>query len=335
MQTRQKKRTLPQKRNVPRVDKLLSSIYEDISHPDSFSTPYRLYQAAKKINSRIKLKDIEEWLEGSETYTRHRQVVSNFPRRKILVRGPQFQYQADLMDYQPIARENDGMHYLLTVIDCFSRFATIIPLKSKEGIVVRNGLKKAFDFMGYPTKLQTDEGKEFYNHVCKYFFEQNKIIHFSTFQEVKAAICERFNRTVRNKIKKYMTHNKTLRFVDILPDIVMAYNSRKHSSFERKFAPKEVNEKNRKSVYELLYGEYLRARKKKFKFRVGDMVRVASYRETFRQRDKHNFSQEIFVVVECRETNPPTYVLADRDKKEQIQGVFYENQLQRWRPRKK
>lgn len=318
--------------STPRVDKLLKSIYENVKHPDSFSSPFRLYQAAKKINSRIKIKHVREWLEGHRTYTLHRKVVTRFPRRKVLVRGPNHQYQADLMDYQAIARENDGFHYLLTVIDCFSRFATIIPIKNKTGPAVRDGLKKAFDFMGFPKKMQTDEGKEFYNHVVKYFFDQKKIIHFSTFQEVKASICERFNRTVRDKLKKYFTHKKTLRYLDILPDVIFSYNNKPHSTLGRLYAPSEVNEKNRQAVFDLMYGDYLRERKKNHKFFPGDKVRVSAYRETFRQRDKKNFSEEIFTVAECLDTKPPTYLLLDPEDEKVIQGAYYENQLQRWRP---
>lgn len=316
----------------PAIHRLLSNIYENIQHPDSFSSISRLYHAAKKKDPNIKLSEVRDWMTGNKTYTIHRRVVPRFKRRKVVVRGPKYQYQADLMFYEPIARENDGFHYLLTVIDCFSRFAAIVPLKNKSGIETRNGLLKAFNFMGFPTKIQTDHGGEFYNHVVKYFLNKNKIIHFSTYQDVKAQICERFNRTVREKIKKYMTAKKTLRYVDILVDLLKGYNSRPHSTLGA-LSPSEVNERNKKAVYEHMYGDYLRKKRKAFKFKVGDTVRLAVYRgSAFRINDAPSFTKEIFTVAEALPTKPPMYRIFDPKDDKVIFGPFYETQMQKWRP---
>lgn len=320
-----------QRRYPLRIHKLLSDIYFNIQHPHSFSSVYRLFKAAKEKDPRIKLFQVRDWLTGNKTYTTYRRVVTKFPRRKVVVRGPKFQYQADLMDYQPLARENNGMHYLLTVIDCFSRFATIIPLKDKSGIATRDGLDKAFRFMGLPKKIQTDHGKEFHNHVCKYYFDRKKIIHFSTYQEVKASICERFNRTVRDKIKKYMSAKRTLRFVDILPDLLKNYNSHPHSTLGV-YSPEEVNNNNKAAVYEHMYGKYLRKKRRPFKFKVGDLVRLASYKQTFRHSNAVTFTEEVFSVAEVLDTKPPMYRILDPKDNKIILGPFYEPQMQKWKP---
>lgn len=315
-------------------DVLLRSIYENVKHPDSFSSPYRLFKAARKEDKTISLANVKKWMEGQLTYTTHRQVMTKFPRRRIVVRGPEYQYQGDLMDFQSLARYNDGNRYLLTVIDCFSRFAAIVPLRRKEQTTVVEGMEKAFKFMGFPKKFQTDEGTEFHNGSAADFFAQHGIIHFSTKQEVKASMCERFNRTVRDKIKKYMTLNETLRYVDIIPDITQSYNSRPHPSLGHNLAPEEVDETNQKAVYKFMYGKYLAQKEcTPSKFQVGDLVRLAAYRETFRHSNKMNFTKEVFPIAEVLKTHPPTYLVLDPDDNEIVEGAFYEEQLQKWEPR--
>ena len=77
--------------------------------------------------------------------------------------GIGYQFQADLIDYAPLKRENNRTTYLLSVIDVFSWYAMLMPLKNKRGDTVCEGLEKIFRHMGAPLKLQTDKGKEFYN----------------------------------------------------------------------------------------------------------------------------------------------------------------------------
>ena len=271
---------------------------------------------------------MEEWLRTRRSYTLHRAVTKRFPRRPVLVRGPFHQYQADLIDYVPLSRYNDGNKYLLNLIDCFSRFACLVPLKSKSGVNVARALGKAFNFMRPPRKLQTDLGTEFYNKHVKALLSSHQIMHFSTDQELKAQIAERFNRTVRDKIKKYMTFHRHLRYVDMLPDFLRAYNAEPHSSFEDKYAPKDIDDRNRDAVHELLYGDYLRAKRRRHKYAVGDKVRLAKYNCSFARNDATNFTEELFQIVDTLDTYPPTYRVLDLSDRTVIKGAFYERQLQ-------
>ena len=135
--------------------------------PSKFSTPYRLYSEAKKINSKIKLKDVMNWLEMQKSYTLHHRLKTKFKRRKVLTRGIQYQYQADLVDYAKLKRDNSGYTFVLSIIDCFSDLAFAITIKRKTGEEVAATLWRAFDNMGDPKKLHTDQGKEFYNRHVK------------------------------------------------------------------------------------------------------------------------------------------------------------------------
>ena len=301
-----------------------------MKNPASFSSPWKLYKAAKKVDSSITLTQVEHFLESQKSYTLHRHFNSRFRRRKVLARGVRYQFQADLIDYAPLKRDNGGMTFLLSVIDVFSRYAMLVPIKNKRGDTVRDALVRVFDHMGSPLKLQTDKGKEFYNHHVRQLLNERTVHHFSTEQDVKAQIVERFNRTVREVIKRYMTHKTSLRYLDILPDFLARYNNRPHSSIYP-YSPASVTKENERVVHELQYGDYLRERRLHHKYDIGDRVRITEYRGTFRKsyRDK-NFTEEVFTIVDKLFTKPPMYRLKDLEG-EMIEGSFYESELQRVR----
>ena len=165
-----------------RINALLKSIYTDLRHPASFSSPYTLFRAAKQKNPNILYKDVESWLETQPVYTKYRRIKVKYPHCKVLSRGLRYQYQADLVDYSALKRDNHYFTFLLTIIDIFSRFALAIPIKSKKGPHVAAALEKAFKVMKPPRKLQTDMGKEFYNSHVKRFLNRYRVHHFSTDQ---------------------------------------------------------------------------------------------------------------------------------------------------------
>ena len=193
-------------------------------------------------------------------------------------------------------------------------------------------LQRAFDHMGNPKKLHTDQGKEFYNRHVKELLQECSVHHFSTFQDVKAQIVECFNRTLREAILQYMTDRQSLRYVEALLDILYSYNNRPHSAIYP-FSPVCVNEQNQCAVDEIQYGDYLCSEHKKHKYQIGDKVQIASYRNVFRKSYwDTTFTRELFEIVDTLQTNPPTYKLKDLKEGELIEGMFYKEELQRVRP---
>ena len=176
----------PQQPVESSMRKLLYRIYTDVKNPASFSSPWKLYKAVKKDDSSITLTQVKHFLESQKSYTLHRHFNSRFHQRKVLARGVRYQFQADLIDYAPLKRENSGMTFLLSVIDVFLRYAMLIPIKNKRGYTVRDVLVRVFNHMGTPLKLQTDKGKEFYNHQVRQLLNKKTVHHFSTEQDVKA-----------------------------------------------------------------------------------------------------------------------------------------------------
>ena len=304
---------------------MLKTMYYNPSHPAGYSSPAKLYKYAKRKDPEITFSEVKKWISNERPYYLSKKVYK-FPRRKVLVRGVQHQYQADLMDFVSIKNHNYGFRYVLTVIDCFSRKAFAIPLRNKKGFLVARGLKKAFDSLGVPKKLQTDQGTEFFNKEVKELLDENKIIHFFTRQELKAQMVERFNRTLREKISKHIFASKNLRFYDDIEKFVESYNNSVHSSLKR-FTPNQVNKLNEDEVRKILYGDYLK-KKKIHKYKIGDKVRAIIKRPFFKKMDKQ-FHDKEFVVTDRVKSFPPTYQIKRADNNTAVKGVFYEKQLQK------
>src|SRR5271154_5101455 len=186
------------------------------------------------------VKSVKTYLESKNVYTLHKPVRKKFERRKIFVYRIDEQWQADLVDMQLYSKENEGYNYMLTVIDCFSRFAFAKIIKNKSGDEVKNAFESIFNER-IPKKIQADQGTEFYNVQVKKLFDERNIIHFSVYSDVKACMVERFNRTLKSKMWKVFTERKNHKYIDILDDLVNNYNNSFHNTI--KMTPVEASKK--------------------------------------------------------------------------------------------
>lgn len=130
------------------------------------------------------------------------------------------------MEVQNISKYNKGMRYLLMVIDAFSKYAWVEPIKSKTGKAVTEAFEKILKRAkgGKPINAQTDHGKEFYYTTFAALMKQKNIHHFSTSGDTKANIVERFNRTFKERLYRYVTVKNTLGYSPVLSDLVKGYN---------------------------------------------------------------------------------------------------------------
>ena len=286
------------KKKVQWIEKT-RKIYYDPIKPGSYSG----IQGLRRVTG-YKTKKIKEWLSGQDTYTLHKSVRWKYPRRKVIVPGIDYQWQADLVDLSSIKNENKGHTFLLTVIDVFSKRASCEPLMSKSGECVLKAFKNILKQRNMPKKLQTDKGSEFYNKKVQALLKKNSIDLFSTENDdIKACIVERFNRTLKTRMWKYFTAEKTKRYLDVLADLIDGYNNTFHSSI--KMTPNQVNKDNEHHVWNTLYGKRQKSGKPKLK--VGDIVRISKTRRTFKKGYLPNWSDELFTVAVVKRTNPGTY----------------------------
>ena len=153
-------------------------------------------------------------------------VRRRFDKRTVFVKQVDGIWTADLVDMSLFSRSNKGYKYLLTVIDVFRKYGWIVPLKTKTGKEVAQAFRKLF-LNGHPSHLWTDKGTEFYNQQLKAVLTANNVMLYSTGNEEKSSVVERWNRTIKNIIWKYFTAN-----IDVLPSIVETYKNTYHRSIK-------------------------------------------------------------------------------------------------------
>ena len=132
----------------------------------------------------------------------------------------------------------------------FSKYAFVIPLKDKKGISIVYAFDKIIKQSNRkPNTIWVDQGVEFYNNVFKKWLSDNDIIMYSTFNEAKSVVAERFIRTLKNKLYKHMTAAGKNVYYNVLDDIVNEYNNTKQSTIKMK--SKDVkDDKKRVYIYE-------------------------------------------------------------------------------------
>ena len=136
----------------------------------------------------------------------HKPVIKKSNKRKVYSQFKGNIWGVDLADMKLLSKQNQSIKYLLCAIDLFSKYAFVVPLKDKKGISIINGFNKIIKQANRkPNKIWVDEGGEFYDHVFKKWLSDNDIIMYSTFNEGKSVVAERFIRTLKNKLYKHMT----------------------------------------------------------------------------------------------------------------------------------
>ena len=306
----------------------LERVYYNTEHPASFGGASRLVAAS---GGRRTERDTRDWLSGQDAYTLHKPARTRFLRRPTLVAGMGEQLQADLMDVRSHASENDGVTFLLTAVDAFSRRGFALPIKNKSAASVSRRLVELLEGETFRS-LQTDKGKEFVNADVKRLLGERNIKWFSSENEtIKSALVERFNQTLRGKIHRYLTWKREPRYIDALPSMVRAYNSAIHSSIG--VAPKDVTYANQERVWHNLHGDGRlnadRARTRAPRLQNGQHVRISKARAAFERGYTPNWSTEIFVVDETLETERPVVYRIKDLADEPVIGTFYESELQR------
>ena len=319
--TTTKRRKKPKKK--PKVtDAQLKRRYRDPQQPGSLGGVARFAKAQG-----IAVKRAKRVLAHELGYTLHKPARRRFPTLRVLVFGPDEQWAADLVDVQKLKKFNKGVNYLLTVVDVFSKYAWVVPIKQKTGLQVASALENLFKTSKRrPLQLQTDDGKEFYNkHVTKVLKERN-VRHFSTAGDTKASVVERFNRTFKQRLYRYMTTYNTPSYLPALPSLVKGYNASFHRSIG--MAPVDVNDRNASDVWERLYGDK-KKKKKKAALKVGDKVRLNKKHRPFKKGYLPGWTEEVFVVSRVRlDGNVIVYNIAEWDDSP-IKGTFYEEDLQK------
>ena len=315
------------------IDNYLHGIYYTPKAPGSFSNSLKLWNAIKKDPERpdgINLKIIKNWLKLQNTHNIHITPKNHFPTEHIICDYLDEQWQCDLIQFTSLYNQNRPFNYVLTIIDCFSRFCWTRLLKTKKATEVAEKFQDVIDTdKRVCDQLFSDQGTEFRGLAFQEMLKKNKISHFLAYGPHHASICERMNRTIKNKLYKYFSENATTRYVDVLADITQSINNSVNRTLKR--TPASININNQSSVYEEVYLPMVNKAAQQAlvpSFAIGDLVRISSLRTPFRKGYLEAWTQEIFIVWNVIPSHPMRFRLKDL-KQEIIKGSFYQEELQK------
>lgn len=347
------------------VDRALFRIYHDPNDPGSYGGIQALLRSARRQGiSKLSEARVKRFLSGQSSYTLHRQVRKRFTRNRTFVSGIDDQWQADLVDMHSLAAQNQGNKFLLTCIDVFSKYAWVLPVREKSSQAMCRVFRTLFDKEAaprLPKRLQTDKGKEFFNASLEKLFrecEPHPVHHFASWSDQKAAVVERFNRTLKSRMWRYFSARNTKRYLQVLPQLVHAYNNSRHRTIGLTPAAASLPQNSelvRKRLYPLppppppppragnppgagcqlgakcpppTTPKSLEQPHESSPTR-GDIVRISKWKGSFEKGYMPNWSREDFRVTDRVESNDGRVVYRIEDKQgEPIKGVFYREELQ-------
>jgi hypothetical protein len=239
--------------------------------------------------------------------------------RQVITDGIDDVWAIDLVD---MGSYSGDYRYILTCVDCFSRYAWAVPMRVKTEDASLDAFKRILASGRKPTRIWTDRGTEFWNSKWNKFLKERDIGHYSTFEHV--SMVERFNRTLKTRMWKYFTENSTRKWDDVLGGFVSAYNHVKHSSIG--MTPIEASQKkNEEDLMKKMYPPKVEVAVPKFK--LNDWVRISREKGTFEKGYTNKWSKEIFQIVRISLAKPTLYYLED-EAEEPVKGAYYENDLQ-------
>lgn len=259
------------------------------------------------------------------SYTQHKQPRFKFVRRAVTSPTINNLVQCDLMIMSKYHQQNSHFKNLLVLIDVLSRYLHVYPLKSKKGEEIADRLDE-FLTNANPrvNAIQCDRGTEFYNRFVLGVCRRHNVTLFSTYSPLKAQVSERVIKTLRLKIQKHMSHNRTSRYIDQLQNIVYAYNHTYHSRI--KMRPVDVTPETQLLAWHNSYDKFFKTNvKPKQKFKVNDFVRIMINKGPFAKGSDKTFSNTVYIVADIIKSVPIMYKL--KDSHGIVLGSFYNEEL--------
>ena len=299
--------------------------YKTPGDPIAFSSAKNIYY---QLNQEVPLKKIENILTSIESHTLHKEFHKGV-RNKSYARFKRYQFQLDLCFILNLSSYNDNIKYFLTVIDCFTRFAFVRPLRDKKGVNVLNAFKDILlEAKEKPLMIVCDRGTEFTNKAFIAYCGGEDIKVILPESNTHAAFVERFNRTFQNLVRKFCTEFETYRYIDHVQDIVKSYNLRKHRMIGMSPLEAEKNPHAALVINNLISKQELEIKKKTPDLQVGSHVRISKSKDKFSRGFDEQTQNEIFTIKSISNNKrKPLYYLTDYDGKEDIQGGFYRFEL--------
>ena len=140
-------------------------------------------------------------------------ILGNLKKRKVYSSFKDNIWGADLADMQLLSKYNKKIRYLLCAIDFFGKYTFVVPLKDKKGTTILNAFQRILDnSKRKPNEIWVDQDSEFYSTHFKKWLKDNNIEMYSTHNEGKSVVVERFIRTVKKNYKHMTAISKNVLF---------------------------------------------------------------------------------------------------------------------------
>lgn len=310
----------------------LSSIYYDPANTASYSGVERVWRAIRR-EARVTKKQLQEWLREQDAYTEYFPVRRKFKRPRTISPRINYVWGSDVGFMLPYADQNDDYAYLVVFIDLFSRFAYVEPLKTVRGAEMLETMKEVFA-KDSPRSLYTDSGSEYKNVQVQRYLKSQNIKHYTSRSEKKVAHAERLIKQLKRKLLQYMNEKNTGRWIDVLDDVVHAYNNSYHRVI--KMTPTQAKSTDQFTLWNNQYfrppkeeSEPKRPKQAKtgYSLELGDRVKLSVLQRPFEREYDQKYTTEVFTVTDRRmQGGIPSYSVKD-EQNESIEGWFYKPEL--------
>ena len=324
------------------VKDYLEAIYYDPKNPASYGGVDKVHRYVKSQGKKITRKTIKTWLLGQPVYTSHKPVRRRFKRLEVVAPRKWYQFDTDTINMVSFKTQNKGWSYIMVAIDVVSKFCWTRPMKTLTGKEAVKVVKDMFTDPGgrKPTNVRSDKGSEYVNHQMKRYMEANGINHFTTLNETKANMAERFIRTLKTRITKYMHKKHSAEWVSVLGDITSAYNHAYHRTIRmtptRALATDDVTLWNNihpppPPPAKRVANSSRRApfRKKPYALEVGDKVKLFFMRAAFAKDYDSKWTDEVFYVATRSISEGIAQYTLKSWQNDPVEGHFYKEELQK------
>ena len=185
------------------LNRFISRVCISPEHAASFTGLDKLYRTVKNHFPAVTIKEIRKWAKGNLSYSLQEPSRRNFERNKVYASEIYSLWDTDLAFVQDVAKENVGVNYLLVVIDVFSKYAWVRPMKNKTVHSCLEAFDSVLSKGRKPEKLRTEKGTEFLNELFQQYLKKKDIQFCTANNEPKASVVEQVNRTLKSKLYCY------------------------------------------------------------------------------------------------------------------------------------
>lgn len=305
------------------MNRILERHYYDLNYPESYTTKTALQN---RFKGQIDKGSIEKWSQGQHTITEYSPARKTFLRRPTVAHKKDGVWAIDTAFFIPLAKANRGYKYIVICVDVLTKYVRGIPLKSKKPSELVDGFKKITKKVK-PDVCYADMGGEFQGAFAKYL-KDNGIQLWLAKNEVKSSIAERYIQTFKQRLYRYMHHNKTKKWLDVYERILNNINNSYNSAIKM-IPAKCITLEQQREAFLNLYGKRIGFSTKEDGLEAGQKVKISHLRVPFRKAFNRNFSETPYTLVrKFPKENQTVYSLRAHDG-EMIDGKFYRKEFKK------